>query len=682
MKKTGLLLSAISSIFLFSTCKKDYGTKPDKLPPAIVLQEGQQKISGKIALKSADKAKDIKIVTTSGTYPVATDGTFETATNKLPKQFIFAENKKGEVLYASLLEAGNDGMLNAGSTARSIIAMHPWTAYTGTPAELKSLLDEIATYKEYKQLETAIQEAVDSDQSSLTAPSVTEALTLLIKKLTDGNSSLKKVAASSSLASINSLAVSIPEIDFLVEPKLTFANNSLKIENDGLTTAAWGVDVLVDGQSLTGNLVLSGNKIKFPSLGSILNAFSGDISDAVFEHGEPLEVPMPIPAKYNLLFASPSSSQIHRSSLAREAARYNIFIAYQTIFTAFGINPSNLFGQGCINDIFDATTTSLVDAIGSNKLTSAFFFDQVGNLFSGSAQSLAECAALFDNFPGSVSTAREAYLKKLSSFLNAYSKLEAAFVLGKLFGDMAVLNDISICRQVINGKIYPCFTLIEKTGISDKTYGLKEPIDLQVGTKLDMPGDENTTYPEGAEINWKIVSGKGKLQAEKSTVTRKGEASMKYTAEAEGEHIISAYTTDKDYLTYVLSVKDVDSTAIYQRAVLGSWTVQNTESAGETYSLVLYEDGQGRYIVPGPEGANRHGIDENNNSYYTISWKIIKSNGKYFLSERGFWHPGFEDYRTFDVTLPNVALSYPITGFTTYTDFGQGASTSRKYRKN
>src|SRR5690606_11478908 len=139
---------------------------------------------------------------------------------------------------------------------------------------------------------------------------------------------------------------------------------------------------------------------------------------------------------------------------------------------------------------------------------------------------------------------------------------------------------------------------------------------------------------------------------------------------------------DKDYLTYVLSVKDVDSTAIYQRAVLGSWTVQNTESAGETYSLVLYEDGRGRYIIPGPEGANRHGIDENNNSYYTISWRIIKSNGKYFLSEVGFWHPGFEQYRTFDGTLQNVGLSYPVTGFTTYTDFGQGPSPSRKYRKN
>jgi hypothetical protein len=124
----------------------------------------------------------------------------------------------------------------------------------------------------------------------------------------------------------------------------------------------------------------------------------------------------------------------------------------------------------------------------------------------------------------------------------------------------------------------------------------------------------------------------------------------------------------------------IDSTAIYEAACIGSWTVTNVES-GDNQNLVLYENG-GRYIVDGPDGLGRDGIDENGNSYYNISWRIEKRNCKYFLREDGYWHFAFEQSRSLDISLNNVYLTYPVSSFTTYNQFSGAPYPSRIYTKN
>lgn len=128
--------------------------------------------------------------------------------------------------------------------------------------------------------------------------------------------------------------------------------------------------------------------------------------------------------------------------------------------------------------------------------------------------------------------------------------------------------------------------------------------------------------------------------------------------------------------------KIIDSTSIYEEAVLGEWSVLTLSSPSEPRKLMLYEDGYGRYVGDGPNGANKDGIDDDGNAYWEVSWRIYKSEGRYFLRESGFYHSGFESYRTFDLSLEKVHLTYPVTTFLTYTDFGSGpGEADRRYTK-
>lgn len=127
--------------------------------------------------------------------------------------------------------------------------------------------------------------------------------------------------------------------------------------------------------------------------------------------------------------------------------------------------------------------------------------------------------------------------------------------------------------------------------------------------------------------------------------------------------------------------EDIDSIPIYEAAVVGGWTVTNL-SDGSQRILRLDQGGLGRYIVLGPNGPNRDGVDSDGNSFYNINWEVVKTNGKYHLREDGFWHYGFESNRTLDTTLPENFLTYPVTTFLTYTDFGSGASAGRRYTKD
>lgn len=127
--------------------------------------------------------------------------------------------------------------------------------------------------------------------------------------------------------------------------------------------------------------------------------------------------------------------------------------------------------------------------------------------------------------------------------------------------------------------------------------------------------------------------------------------------------------------------EDCGSQILFENAVVGDWLVTSIGS-GNVRNLTLYDGGYGRYIISGSGGANKDGIDENGDSYYSVSWKIEKSDGKYHLREDGFWNFGYDQYRTLDTSLQNNFLTNPISFFETYQNFGVGASDALRYTKN
>lgn len=183
-------------------------------------------------------------------------------------------------------------------------------------------------------------------------------------------------------------------------------------------------------------------------------------------------------------------------------------------------------------------------------------------------------------------------------------------------------------------------------------------------------------FPTDVEVEYSVVSDnsiKLKFKADESTLPKTFTGKIKYN---------DGYFSNENEFSVVLE-KITDSISIYQSAVIGSWKV-TTLDGGNVNNLTIYEGGEGRYIIPGPNGANRDGIDANGDSYYTISWKIEKHNDRYFLREDGFYHFGFEQYRTFDITLLENYLTYPVSSFKTYTDFSNGnpPQAGRLYSKN
>ncbi|UCS91797.1 hypothetical protein KZP23_13740 [Echinicola marina] len=674
------LLPLIFLIICCFGCSKDEDIKPD--PKNITVEEGQEKYTGSVELPSSIDPQTLSVTSTSGSYELYGENEFTIAKNKIDKQFLFVEDQNGEVMLAKYY--GDDGeLINARTTARAIIALAPWTAYV-EEGKLKEILDEISQMEEFNKLHEAVQLALENGISPLNNEGVQSAFQVL-----------NKAIISSETSSPNDRTTIIPEVDYLVEPSLSFSNKTLTIRNDGTTTAAWGVEVFHEGTSITDNLILPGNSVSFPSLSSIWAAITGNTSDAVFKSGPNLEIPLPLESKYPIKFGSPTSSNLMNSSLSMEAAYYNIAVSHAIILKSFGIEIptleiSNIFDQGCLNEVFDATSNVIVDAINADKLTTEFYLDHLTSLFKSSSKSMAACTDMFSNFPGSSTTAKEVYLKKLVSFLNLYAKSEAVFITSKLFGDMFVLNDISICRQVINGKIYPCFSLIKNEEIETETIYQDDEINLDVKGQLDFPSADNTTFPNGMEVHWEVTEGDGKLSSDKSNINTTGLAKIRFTAGKEARQTIKSSIKnskgeDIDFINYTLYVREIDSTAIYEKAVVGNWSVYGINEGitdPNPGNLELYEGGIGRYIVEGPNSPNRDGTDENGNSFYNVSWEIYKRDGRYFLSESGFWHYGFESYRTYDVNLKNNALTYPLNFHITYNEFDDGPYPSRKYVKN
>lgn len=149
------------------------------------------------------------------------------------------------------------------------------------------------------------------------------------------------------------------------------------------------------------------------------------------------------------------------------------------------------------------------------------------------------------------------------------------------------------------------------------------------------------------------------------------------TGVAEGEAVIAAVSTGQAQRRAValLKVADVDSTAIYEQAVLGRWTVSSISSPSSTYPWELSMEPSGAgddwkkatYHVPAAFHVdwycpNSSATPVNGVCPYAGSWRIVRSNGRYYLMDSGFWHPAYGGE-------PRDPLTFPVTGFTTYSNF-------------
>jgi hypothetical protein len=151
--------------------------------------------------------------------------------------------------------------------------------------------------------------------------------------------------------------------------------------------------------------------------------------------------------------------------------------------------------------------------------------------------------------------------------------------------------------------------------------------------------------------------------------------------EPDKKYYVRAYATNSSGTTYGNEVNfttvatAVDSTEIYEAAVVGNWTVTNAEYPNNpARDLEIYSGGYGKYVGEGGQPFPNGG--------YSITWWIEKKNNKYYLFESGFWHPGYNQFRRIGNNMPLESLSYPITMFKTYGDLGSGLIEQLTYIKN
>jgi hypothetical protein len=568
-------------VFLFINlgCSKDSPDpsnpdNPNEIPDSSEnpdIDDDLIEVTGTVDLGDNLEGGNLIIIGLAGDYDVNDNGEYIAGVTERDKKVLFVENSSGELLYAAFVEDESQD-INAETTAKVMFGMMPWTAGTSF-SDLSNILDDLENKETYTGLVEAIEESVSSGQSPLT----NETVLLKFEKLM-GNSSANDQSI-----------LRIPEVDYLVEPKINYSNNNLIVNNDGTTTAAWGVEVrdFSDGSSLTDDLVLPGNKVSFPSFSGLFSYFYLDESsatDVVFQASEPLNIPIGVEGKYQIDFASPTRAGLLNSSLSWSAVAYNFVESYEDILSAFGLDVefSVVFDQGCVNSIFDGTVNLMVNSIKENEFSTQFFISEAYPFLKSSVSSISECSAMFDNMDGIPASRKALFLRKALQFLNVYSKLETSFVLGKRFGDMALLNDISVCRQILGNEVFPCFKLVKIPDVDNSNIAAGTDFKITIGTELNIVPEEET-YPEGAKIHWEVKEGDGALHSETTYVGAEGIAEVWFTAGEDISQVIIASVKNKngeiiDNIEYNLEVSQFDFSGTW---VFSYYTADPTHNNGE-----------------------------------------------------------------------------------------------------
>jgi hypothetical protein len=505
--------------------------------------EKEELIEGTVELPKSIKAKSLSIISNYGTYDIDARGNYTAITSKLSKNFLFVENENGDVLLAKLITDGSSfETINYETTAEAIIAIMPWTAFVEDD-DLKLILDEVTQFKEYSALIDAIEGSLANGASPLDDSNVLLQLEAVNNRI------------SGSVLKDERIAFKIPEVDNFVEPTITYESGNLVINNDGTTTAVWAVEVFKDNESISGELILPPNTLKFPSLSKIGDFFKRDLSSTLFDKGLPLGIPIPIEDKYDLTFKSPTSAYLFESSLARKAAYSNLSVINNTMLKALGFTTPSTYGinAGCNKAFFDGLIESIIEAFIETKEFpgATWYLDKFGEiLFNIAEDSVVNCGLKING----------SYLKPFSKFFDFYSKLTNSIIVVNLFADMLLLQDIDICRVMVDGKTYPCFSIEKHKFVKDQEYPIEEVIELKVLASFDQVLDENVSLA-GVKVNWDVIEGEGSFNSSQTQTSNEGLANVEYTPSEEGTQTIRASIQGKDgniidEVTFTLNVKD------------------------------------------------------------------------------------------------------------------------------
>ncbi len=392
---------------------------------------------------------------------------------------------------------------------------------------------------------------------------------------------------------------------------------------------------------------------------------------------------------------------VNLSQDKEEAKSANIYAIAQgataLIFNAVFGTISGGSRNDCIAKIAGSLTTSVTGTV----LESANSNDGVLAILTGTFE--ASKSAVLTNFTDII-CAR--YFT--SKWIIYRAMVKNLFLVGKIYESISALKsgsemvpfakalldgvELSEVLQLYNGNLIQACVEGKNVSVFNEIYSKGSIIYPTV--KMVSKSEFGPWNKSGFKVDWKTsIPNGGTVNLPSSSTNSSGEATVEWTLPTNysGEVQLIAEIKDKESdhlfgspIKFTTKVTQTDSIQFYSEKVIGSWTANSIDgsSVTSTYQLKLYENGKGRYIIKGPNGANRDGIDENGDSYYDVDWKIIKVGDGFYLSEDGFWHFGFEAYRSFAPSLENARLKYPISFFLTYNDFGQGPYASRKYTKN
>lgn len=494
--------------------------------------ENEVLIQGTVELPKSIKPKSLSVVSNYGTFELDARGNFTAIANKLSKNILFVENENGDILLAKLITEGSSfETINFETTAEVIVALMPWTAFVEDD-DLKLILNEIAQSNDFSALIDAFEASLENGISPLDDSNVLLALEAVISNV------LGVVSKE------EGIAFKIPEVDNFVEPIITYESGNLVINNNGTTTAVWGVEVSKDSESISGELVLPPNTLRFPSLSKIGDFVKGDFNSTFFEKGLPLQIPIQIEDKYSLSFKSPTSPYLFESKLARTAAYSNLSIINFAMLKALGFKNVSTYGldTGCNKNFFDGLIESIIEGIIETKgLPSAsWYLDKLGETLANIAEDTVNCGFKINGKDSSK------YLGLLGKYFDVYSKLQTSVILVNLFTDMLLLQDIDICRVLVDGKIYPCFSLEKYKFVKDQEYPIDEEIELQVLASFDQVLDENDVSLAGVKVNWEVIEGEGLFNSNQTQTSNKGIAKVNYAPTVEGAQLIRASIQGKD----------------------------------------------------------------------------------------------------------------------------------------
>lgn len=530
--------------------------------------------TGVIYLGDNLNPEDLTITTALGSYSVNPDGSFEVEIeSEIENQTFFVENQNEEVLYASFINEGNINV-NAESTVETIFGMMPWS-WSLSRQEIDAILAEFRMLSEYEDLVIAVEQAVAQNESPLNNQNVLDTFERLVS-----NNAVEEA-----------IETKIPEVDYNVEPTIEFdsGTGSFKINNDGITSAVWELKLkdYDTGTVFVEDIYLAPNQISLPSIASVWNYLTNPNASAtsiIYNPAEPtpLNTGGSVEKAYRIEFKAPFKDNFIGVNTGALSENMNQLLLDLANFLPIG-------ADGCIQILIRDLSPVFIEF--GRKI----YYDETT---AGDAMSLIfeEMFQILNAQNCDSKAPYYKYFKGLGQFFEVTSKLNNSFQTVKRLIDIVNLSDIDVCRQIINGKAYPCSYLKDITEEKETSKVDGERILLKVDAKMFLAEEEDAS-PGSIKINWEKIEGDGELQSSQtSTGDIDGIADTYYTLGNSSNNKIRASIKNSSGEIIKIGGTEIKVDIEIKRSPIyldsNGVTVKARDNAkiGETYNLPGTED--------------------------------------------------------------------------------------------